>query len=152
MPLSSRSIWLKYDLDGHTEHHTVERYIKGPVDLLPPPRARNGSVACESPNASRSGSRATGATDKAEYNQWNQETKSATRAPDGGFQNSWDRLSGGKGDQLGQIWNHEDKWYQEEKPGNGVDDNSAHHGLWNLSGRLLDLFAHTTIVSWVLCA
>lgn len=53
----------KDDLDDHTEHHSIQWNIELWVDLSPPLRTWNSSVARESPCAARCSSRASDTTE-----------------------------------------------------------------------------------------
>lgn len=133
------------DLYDHTEHHGIERYIQSLVDLDPPLRARDGTITSKSPSATRRSSGAANAAHDGEDHDRNKEANGTTRRADGGLDDGRHRLSGNQFSERLQVVNDEDERDEEKKTSNSVDDDGGNHGLGDLSGRVLDFFAHTSI-------
>jgi len=65
----------KDELNGHAEHHRIERNIQLGADLLPVSGTGDGSVSGESPRTARSGSCATNATEEGQDQEWHCQRK-----------------------------------------------------------------------------
>lgn len=133
------------DLYNHAEHHGVERHIQSLVDLDPPLGARDGTITSKGPSATRRSGGAANTAHDGEDHDGNEKAHGTARRADGGLDDGRHGLSGNKLGETLQVVNDEDERDEEQKAGNGVDDDGGNHGLGDLSGRVSDFFAHTDV-------
>lgn len=135
----------KDNLYNHTEHHGVERYIESLIDLDPILGTRDGTITSKSPSATRRGSGAANTAHDCEDHDGNEKTNGTSRRAYSRLDDGRHRLSGNKLGESLQVVNDEDEGDEEKKASKGVDDDGGNHGLGDLSGRVLDFFAHTGV-------
>lgn len=133
------------DLYNHAEHHGVERHVQRLVDLDPPLGARDGTITSKCPSATRRGGGAADTAHDGKDHDGKEKANGTARRADGGLDDGRHGLGGNKLSEPLQIVNDEDERDEEQKAGNGVDDDGGNHSLGDLSGRVSDFFAHTDI-------
>ena len=134
----------KDNLNGHAEHHGVERHVQSLVDLDPQVGAGNSTVTSKSPCATRGGGGASNSAHDGEDNQGNEKGDGTARGADSLVNDLGHGLGRVEGGDLGQDEHDRD---EEEETGEGVEDNCTDHGLGHLDRRVLDLLAHAEIRS-----
>lgn len=132
----------KDKLDDHTEHHSVEWYVKLDVDDLPPLETRDSAITRESPGSARRRGRASDTTNEAENKKRDEQRNSCTRASycrldDRGY---W--LAREEVEQLGLVGQDEYERDQEHKTTDGVERDGADQRLGDLRSGVLYFFTH----------
>lgn len=128
------------NLNNHAKHHGVERHIELVVDLGPPSGARDSTITSKGPGASGGGSGATNTAHESQNHEREAQAKGTTRGTNSRLDDDGDGL--GREDEFLDVGEDEDDGDEEKETSKGVDDDGSDHGLGNLDGGLLDLFAH----------
>lgn len=128
------------DLNNHAEHHSVQWNIESSVDLGPHPGTGNGTITSKSPSASRTGSCAADTADNGEDDERNEKTEGTAGAANSALDDERHGLGGD--DDVLDLGHDEHERDEEEKTGEGVDEDGGDHGLGDLDLRVLNLLTH----------
>ena len=128
------------DLNNHAKHHSIQGNIERGVDLGPHPGTGNGTITSESPSASRTGSCAANTANNGENDERNEKTEGTAGAANSALDDERHGLGGD--DDVLDLGHDEHERDEEEKTGEGVDEDGSDHGLGDLDLRVLNLLAH----------
>lgn len=133
------------DLNNHAEHHSVQWNIESSVDLGPHPGTGDGTITSKCPSASRTGSCATDTADNGEDDERNEKTEGTAGAANSALDDERHGLGGD--DDVLDLGHDEHERDEEEKTGEGVDEDGGDHGLGDLDLRVLNLLTHAIHMS-----
>ena len=130
------------NFDSCAQQHGVQGHVQLPVDLLPQPRARDGTITGESPDAARGCCRASDTAEDGEDQDRHAEREGTTLVADGRSQDEWQWLSVRIRNDIGDGGHDEHERDQEDETASPVHEESSAHGAGDLNGGVARLLAH----------